>query len=142
MTDVSRKTRELNGRGASSSESFAHDGADSETALQGYRLHRLEVFNWGTFDGVVHSMTIDGHTTLLVGQNGAGKSTLVDALLTLLVKPGKSRNYNLAAGAKQTERSEKSYILGAFDRRSQEETNRGAVRYLRDQSTYSVLLAL
>src|SRR5436190_551727 len=91
-------------------------------ALPGYRLHRIEVFNWGTFDGVVHSLVLDGQTTLLVGQNGAGKSTLVDALLTLLVRPGKTRNYNLAAGANKTERTEKSYILGAYDRRSQEES--------------------
>jgi len=53
----------------------------------------------GTFDGAVHALNLDGQTTLLVGQNGAGKSTLVDALLTLLVRPGKTRNYNLAAGA-------------------------------------------
>jgi uncharacterized protein YPO0396 len=111
----------------------------------GYRLERFEVFNWGTFDGTVHSLTLDGQLALLVGQNGAGKSTLVDALLTLLVRPGRTRNYNLAAGANKTERSEKSYILGAFDRRSQEDTNRGEVRYLRSAGTgstpYSVLLA-
>jgi uncharacterized protein YPO0396 len=127
MNDVRPPARESNHRAALHPEPFACDGAESDTALQGFRLHRLEVFNWGTFDGVVHSMTLEGQTTLLVGQNGAGKSTLVDALLTLLVKPGKSRNYNLAAGAKQTERSEKSYILGAFDRRNQEETNRGCI---------------
>lgn len=118
--------------------------ADS-TSPPGYRLHRLEVLNWGTFDGAIHSLALDGQTTLLVGQNGAGKSTLVDALLTLLVRPGRSRNYNLAAGANKTERSEKSYVLGAFDRRSQEDTNRGEVRYLRSGgpgvATYSVILA-
>ncbi len=121
------------------------DAAPRAEALAGYRLDRLEVFNWGTFDGAVHALVLDGQTALLVGQNGAGKSTLVDALLTLLVRPGKTRNYNLAAGANKTERSEKSYILGAFDRRSQEDTNRGQVRYLRSNgagtSTFSVLLA-
>lgn len=116
-----------------------------DNALPGYRLYRLEVLNWGTFDGTVHTLALDGQTTLLVGQNGSGKSTLVDALLTLLVRPGKTRNYNLAAGANKTERSERSYILGAFDRRSQEDTNRGELRYLRSNSagttTYSILLA-
>jgi len=123
--------------------SFSENGdvAPADSALPGYRLQRLEILNWGTFDGAVHTMELDGQTTLLVGQNGAGKSTLVDALLTLLVRPGRSRNYNLAAGAKQTERSEKSYVLGAFDRRSQEDTNRGEVQYLRGRTTYSVLLA-
>lgn len=142
MTDSGPKLRDLDGRAVATTDVVSKNVADPDTALQGYRLHRLEVFNWGTFDGVVHSMALDGQTTLLVGQNGAGKSTLVDALLTLLVKPSKYRSYNLAAGAKQTERSEKSYILGAFDRRSQEETNRGEVQYLRGQATYSVLLAV
>ena len=90
----------------------------------------------------MHALNLEGQTTLLVGQNGAGKSTLVDALLTLLVRPGKTRNYNLAAGANKTERTERSYILGAYDRRSQEEDNRGEVRYLRPGGTNcSVLLA-
>lgn len=88
----------------------------------GYRLQRLEVFNWGTFDsldGNVFRFEPEGRTSLLVGHNGSGKSTLVDALLTLLVG-GKTRNYNVAAGAKKTERTPKSYIKGAFDRTSDE----------------------
>ncbi len=140
MTDL-RPMKDLNGRAGAVADAFAYDGPEPDTPLQGYRLHRLEVLNWGTFDGLHLSIVLDGQTTLLVGQNGAGKSTLVDALLTLLVKPSKYRSYNLAAGAKQTERTEKSYILGAFDRRSQEETNRGQVQYLRNQATYSILLA-
>ena len=78
----------------------------------GFRLHRLEVCNWGTFDSVnnehrgrIHSVAPEGNTTLLIGRNGTGKSTLVDALLTLLVRP-QVRNYNVAAGAKKQERSE------------------------------------
>lgn len=141
MIDLRPKTHELNGRAPTDTEHLARVSDESEPVLPGYRLHRLEVFNWGTFDGVVHTMTLEGQTSLLVGKNGGGKSTLVDALLTLLVKPGKTRNYNLAAGAKQTERSEKSYILGAFDRRSQESTNRGEVQYLRNHATHSILLA-
>ncbi|MCA9041345.1 MAG: AAA family ATPase, partial [Planctomycetaceae bacterium] len=60
----------------------------------GYRLQRLEVFNWGTFDskqGNVYRFEPEGRTSLLVGHNGSGKSTLVDAILTLLVD-GKTRN--------------------------------------------------
>ena len=53
--------------------------------LSGYRLAKLEVYNWGTFDGGVYSVQPRVQTTLLVGENGSGKSTLVDALLTLLV---------------------------------------------------------
>lgn len=110
----------------------------------GFRLRRLEVFNWGTFDstaGNVHTIPVQGQTTLLVGHNGSGKSTLVDALLTLLVRPGNSRNFNVAAGAAKNERNERSYVRGAYDRRSDEDS-RSEVKYLRDgHSHYSVLLA-
>ena len=112
MIDTSLNGRSSNHRAMTISASPVVDGGDPGTAMQGFRLHRLEVFNWGTFDGQVHSIVLDGQTTLLVGKNGAGKSTLVDALLTLLVKPGKSRNYNLAAGAKHTERSKSPIFSG------------------------------
>src|SRR5580698_4832610 len=90
------------------------------TPPRGFRLHKLEVYNWGTFDspgGEVHTVRPEGQTTLLIGQNGSGKSTLVDALLTLLVRPG-VRNFNVAAGAKKRERDERTYIKGACGRLS------------------------
>lgn len=89
---------------------------ETQNLRPGYRLHRMEVFNWGTFDssdGRIHCFEPQGRTTLLVGHNGSGKSTLVDAMLTLLVD-SKTRNYNVAAGAKKTERTAKSYIKGCF----------------------------
>lgn len=110
----------------------------------GYRLHRLEVFNWGTFDsseGQIYSIQPEGRTSLLVGQNGSGKSTLVDAILTLLV-PSAIRNYNVAAGAKKTERNERSYIRGACE--SASDANGVAVtQFLRpDGRHYAALLAV
>src|SRR5688572_4449441 len=93
--------------------------AFAPSAEQGYRLTKLEVFNWGTFDGQVFTVRPDGKSTLLIGQNGSGKSTLVDALLTLLVRPG-VRNFNVAAGAKKRERDERTYLRGAYDRGSDE----------------------
>lgn len=115
----------------------------------GYRLHRLEVFNWGTFDstnGQVHIVEPRGSTTLLVGRNGSGKSTLVDSLLTLIV-PNQIRNYNVAAGAGKRERDEKTYIKGACGRQTREGDDEGArtaaVKFLRPQSShYSSLLAV
>ena len=59
-------------------------GVDDE-ALSGFRLQRLEVFNWGTFDGRVWVLRAEGRNTLLTGDIGSGKSTLVDAVTTLLV---------------------------------------------------------
>ncbi len=109
----------------------------------GFRLKKLEVTNWGTFDstqGQVYSLQTNGRSALLVGQNGSGKSTLVDALLTLLVQPG-VRNYNVAAGAKKRERDERTYIRGACGRSSNEELG-SVTDYLRpNDNHYSVLLA-
>lgn len=110
----------------------------------GFRLHKLEVYNWGTFDstaGDVHTFRPAGNTALLIGQNGSGKSTLVDALLTLLVRPA-VRNYNVAAGAQKQERDERTYVKGAFGRFSRDEDNRANVQFLRPSgSHYSALLA-
>ena len=114
----------------------------------GFRLQRLEVYNWGTFDsigdgnrGEVYCIEPNGDTTLLIGRNGSGKSTLVDAVLTLLVRPA-VRNYNVAAGAKKRERDERTYIRGAYDRRSGDQDSGAQVQYLRPgNANYSVLLA-
>jgi uncharacterized protein YPO0396 len=57
----------------------------AEETLTGYRLHRLEVLNWGTFDRRVWTLNLDGRNALLTGDIGSGKSTLVDAITTLLV---------------------------------------------------------
>lgn len=102
----------------------------------GYRLQKLELLNWGTFDssdGHVYRFEPKGRTSLLVGHNGSGKSTLVDAILTLLVEP-RTRNYNVAAGARKTERTEKSYIRGAYARTS-DDSNMAIVKYLRPQAS-------
>ena len=108
---------------------------------RGYRLHKLEVHNWGAFDGQVFCVRPEGKSTLLIGQNGSGKSTLVDALLTLLVRPG-VRNFNVAAGAKKKERDEKSYLRGAYDRGSDDSGQGIEVKYLRPEGKhYTVILA-
>ena len=117
---------------------------DKRPDRPGYRLHRLELFNWGTFDssaGQVYCFEPKGRTSLLVGHNGSGKSTLVDAILTLLVEP-RTRNYNVAAGAKKTERTEKSYICGAYARTS-DAANSAIIQYLRPKPTsVTALLAV
>jgi uncharacterized protein YPO0396 len=80
---------------------------DTRPERPGFRLQRLEVFNWGTFDstdGRIHRFEPQGRTSLLVGHNGTGKSTLVDAILTLLVD-SRTRNYNVASGGMNPVRS-------------------------------------
>ena len=79
----------------------------------GFRLQRLEVLNWGTFDGCVWTLRADGRNALLTGDIGSGKSTLVDALTTLLV-PSHRVAYNKAAGADARERTLRSYVLGHY----------------------------
>jgi uncharacterized protein YPO0396 len=106
----------------------------------GFRLHRLEVYNWGTFHQRIWSLLPGGDNALLTGDIGSGKSTLVDAITTLLVPPQKIA-YNKAAGAETRERTLRSYVLGHY------KTERGDVGLsarpvsLRDGNSYSVLLA-
>lgn len=82
---------------------FDTDGR-MEDVGPGYRMRRLEVYNWGTFDGAVWPFELGGNTSLLTGEIGSGKSTLVDAILTLLI-PQPKINYNKAADSGSRERS-------------------------------------
>ena len=59
-----------------------------DDALPGYRLHRVEVFNWGTFDRHIWHLKLDGRTSLLTGDIGSGKSTLGLAILRLIGSQG------------------------------------------------------
>ena len=106
----------------------------------GYRLDKLEVFNWGTFDGEIYSLNPKACTSLLTGENGSGKSTIVDGITTLLV-PGRKRSYNLSSGSKKRERTEKTYLLGAYGN-SRDEDDSAQTNYIRDGKGYSVLLAI
>lgn len=107
----------------------------------GFRLHRLEVLNWGTFDKRVWRFDLKGRNALLTGDIGSGKSTLVDAVTTLLVPPQRLA-YNRAAGAEARERSLRSYVLGHFKSERSEVTGSAKPVALRDASSYSVILAV
>ena len=114
----------------------------ADDALTGFRLQRLEVYNWGTFDKRVWSLHPDGRNCLLTGDIGSGKSTLVDAITTLLV-PANRIAYNKAAGAEFKERSLRSYVLG-YHRTERSESGVGAAKPvgLRDANAFSVILAV
>lgn len=107
----------------------------------GFRLQRLEVLNWGTFDKRVWRYELDGRNGLLTGDIGSGKSTLVDAITTLLV-PAHRVAYNKAAGADARERSLRSYVLGHFKSERNEVTGSARPVALRDASSYSVILGV
>lgn len=112
-----------------------------DDARSGFRLQRLEVFNWGTFDKRVWTLDLEGKNALLTGDIGPGKSTLVDAVTTLLV-PAHRVAYNKAAGAERKERTLRSYVLGFY--KSERNDMSGATKpvALRDHNNYSVILGV
>ena len=113
----------------------------ADDALSGFRLHRLEVFNWGTFDARVWVLRPDGKNALLTGDIGSGKSTLVDAVTTLLV-PAHRVAYNKAAGADSKERTLRSYVLGHYKSERHEASGAAKPVPLRDHNNYSVILGV
>ena len=93
------------------SDGFLEFTADDTIA--GFRLIRIELYNWGTFNNRVWPLPLEGRNGLLTGDIGSGKSTVVDAVTTLLV-PAHRVAYNKAAGADYRERSLRSYVLGYY----------------------------
>jgi uncharacterized protein YPO0396 len=104
----------------------------------------MEIFNWGTFDDVVHSIRPMGETSLLTGANGSGKTTFVDALLTLIVPEKRYRFYNQSSGSeKKGDRTEETYVMGGYGSMNSESTGTLKTLYLREnkEEAYSILLA-
>lgn len=113
---------------------FEQDGQ-----LGGFRLHRFELLNWGTFDRNVKVMPLNGRNCLLTGDNGSGKSTLMDAVTTLLIPPAKLL-YNKAAGVETRERTLRSYVDGYYKSERSAESLAARPVALRSTDSYSVLL--
>ncbi len=107
----------------------------------GFRLARIELFNWGTFDGKVWVLSPEGRNVLVTGDIGSGKSTLVDAITTLLV-PAHRISYNKAAGAETRERTLRSYVLGYYKAERNDAGYGAKPVALRDQSSFSVVLGV
>lgn len=126
---------------ALATEHTDHTADPGGRAGPGCRLHRLEVYNWGTFHGSVWTFEVGGANALLTGDIGSGKSTLVDAVTTLLL-PANRISYNKAAGADVRERDLRSYVLGHYKSEHNEETGGTRPVGLRGPEHYSVLLAV
>ena len=109
--------------------------------LAGFRLTRLEVRNWGTFDDLVWTLVAEGRNTLVTGDIGSGKSTIVDAVTTLLL-PANRISYNKAAGADAKERSLRSYVLGYYTSVKNEATGTTRPIALRNATKFSVILGV
>lgn len=108
--------------------------------LTGYKLEKLEVYNWGIFDKKIHHFYAMGENGLLTGDIGSGKSTLIDAMTTLIVPPRKVL-FNLAAGAGSKERSVDSYFFGHYTSKN-DDAGRSRPIGLRPEGNHiSVILA-
>jgi len=107
----------------------------------GFRLERVELYNWGTFGRKVWTFPIGGENALITGDIGSGKSTWVDALTTLLVPPQRIV-YNKAAGAEKRERTDKSYLLGEYMSSREGDSSYAKRVNLRAEDCYSVILAV
>lgn len=106
-----------------------------------WRLSRVEVINWGTFDGA-HSVEVGRRGHLFTGPSGSGKSSLLDAIAAVLTPKG-SVTFNAAAqesGARDTDRNWVSYIRGAWSKEADEQENRTQSRYLRTSTTWSGIM--
>lgn len=118
---------------------------EDESARPGWRLHRLELLNWGTFGGArVHVIEPEGGWSLLVGENGSGKSTAVDAIRTLLVPRALLRgSFNDAAGGQgKRDRTLASYIRGQWSSSRENEADNTAPEFLRGENVMSIILAV
>ncbi len=110
-----------------------------ENIQSGYSLDFFQILNWGVFDKTVYTLSASNKSTLLTGQNGSGKTTLVDAIVTLLV-PQQMRFYNQSSGStKKKDRSEESYVRGAYGSKQAEDNVSGKTQYLRETDTISIL---
>src|SRR6478735_8148015 len=133
---------EFQRRGVEMSQQMRPDGSpENPDQRAGFRLRRLEVYNWGTFDRRVWTLNLDGSNGLLTGDIGSGKSTMVDAITTLLL-PANRISYNKAAGAETRERSLRSYVMGYHKSESNEVSGTSKPVGLRSGSTFSVLLGI
>ena len=99
--------------------------------IAGFHLEFFQILNWGLFDSQVYTLNAESKSTLLTGVNGSGKTTLVDALTTLLV-PNSLRFYNQSSGStKKKDRSEESYVLGAYGNIQNSASLSNSTQYLR-----------
>ena len=99
---------------------------DLTTAIDQYRLSRLQVINWGVFDNY-HSIDFAPKGTLIAGRSGSGKSTLL-AAISLGFLPSKRRNFNASSDIGQ--RTVDKYIRGQWGER-RAGTDERVLMYLR-----------
>lgn len=118
----------------------SNSSQDSFWGARQFRMDRLQLFNWGTFNDL-HDIHISERGFLFTGRSGSGKSTILDAIAALLVPP-KWADFN--AAARETDRSGRdrnilTYVRGAWGDQKDEESGLIATQYLRTGTTWSAL---
>lgn len=106
-----------------------------------WRLARVELLNWGTFDGH-HRIEVARKGHLFTGASGSGKSSLLDAIGTVLT-PDKWLRFNAAAQdstSRNDDRTLVSYVRGAWSKEADETLDRAVSTYLRKTATWSGIL--
>ncbi|MBF9520692.1 nuclease [Mycobacterium sp. MHSD3] len=92
-------------------------GRPGDSATQQFWLSRLQVINWGVFDGY-HTIEFSRRGTLITGSSGSGKSSLLDAI-SLAFLSSNRRNFNAssdttAAGSSMGKRTVDKYVRGLW----------------------------
>ena len=113
--------------------------ADGPADINQFRLVKIQLFKWGTFDGVV-DFQIPRSGYLFLGPSGSGKSTILDAHAAILTPP-KWVDFNVAA--RQDERHGKdrnliSYVRGAWSQQTGA-SGEYVSQYLRSDTTWSAI---
>ncbi|MCL2490585.1 MAG: hypothetical protein FWF36_07685, partial [Propionibacteriaceae bacterium] len=103
-----------------------------------HRLVRLQLVNWGTFQGYV-DIPVPRSGLLLTGPSGSGKSSIVDAIGAVLVQP-RWLALNAAAqegGKGDQERTLATYVRGAYKKAADEVSGEVGTAFLRPGATWS-----
>ena len=117
---------------------------DGTEAQNQWQLHRMQLINWGTFDGVVEAYFVndfsDAAVTVISGASGTGKSTLQDAYDEIMMR---APRFNAASnvggrgagsGYASGKRTLHTYARGMLDSVYDEVAQTEVARVLRDGS--------
>lgn len=112
---------------------------DGSQDINQFRLTKIQLFNWGTFQGVV-DFVVPRSGYLLLGPSGSGKSTVLDAHAAILTPP-KWVDFNVAA--REAERHGKdrnliTYIRGAWSQQTGD-SGEYVSQYVRPETTWSAV---
>ena len=108
---------------------------------QQWRLSRVEVVNWGTFDNF-HGVDIARKGHLFTGPSGSGKSSLLDAI-TATLAPKRVITFNAAAQegpGRNADRTWVTYVRGAWAKEADALEDRTVASYLRKGATWSGIM--